>query len=113
MHTDFIQSFFPAAKKLDFQKCYYFFVALFTLITATTMIFTEPGPLILLGGVIGFIGTVSFSFGILLVNYRVLPALIPPKFIPRSSAFWLLFLTGLVYLILALLYLGTFFYPPR
>jgi hypothetical protein len=43
-----------------------------------TMPLAQPGQLILLSAVIAFTGTVAFSFGILVLNYRVLPRALPP-----------------------------------
>jgi hypothetical protein len=106
IHTDFLQNFFPKLKKYSFTKCYYFFIFLFTVVTAVTMLFNEPGPLILLSAVIGFIGTVSFSFAILLLNYRVLPAMVPQKTGPGPVAFAGLLLASMVYAALAILYFG-------
>ncbi len=107
MHTDFVQNFFPSTKKFGFQKTYYFFVGVFTVITAVTMLFNEPGPLILTSAVIGFIGTVGFTFALLFLNYKVLPKLVPQETTPKKIAFALLLFSALVYLALAVCYFGT------
>lgn len=106
MHVDFCKSYFPRLRKIRFEKCYYFFIFLFTGITSVTMFFEEPGPLILTSAVLGFVGTVSFSIALLFLNYRLLPRLIPAKAIPGRSAFYLLLFAAGVYLILAILYLS-------
>ncbi len=106
IHTDFLQNFFPKLKKFDFNKGYYFFVVLFTVITAVTMLLNEPGPLILISAVIGFISTVSFSFAILVLNHKVLPALVPKKTGPGAWPFAGLFLAAIAYAVLAVLYFG-------
>jgi hypothetical protein len=106
MHTDFVQNYFPGFRKIDFRNSYYFFIAFFTVVTAFTMLFREPGPLILLSAVIGFIGTVSFSFAILFLNHRLLPKLVPPKAAPGPFPFWMLLFAALMYLVLAVLYFG-------
>jgi len=107
MHADFTRSFFPRFQETPFQKIYYFFIAVFALITAVTMGFQEPGTLILLSAVIGFIGTVSFTFALLFLNRRILPKLIPPAAAPGRVSFWLLLGAAIVYLLLAIAYFGT------
>lgn len=104
IHTDFLRQFFPSLKKWNYKTTYTFFVCLLTAVTAVTILFQEPGPLILLSAVIGFIGTVSFSFAILTLNHRLLPTLVPAKATPGKLAFGALFVVSLIYLILALLY---------
>ncbi len=104
MHADFVRHFFPRCRQTPFQKIYYFFVACFTVITAVTMSLQEPGPLILLSAVIGFVGTVSFSFGLLWLNHKILPKLVPPAATPGRCAFWLLLSAALIYLMLAVCY---------
>ena len=69
--------------------------------------FQEPGTLILLSAVIGFIGTVSFTFALLFLNRRILPKLIPPAAAPGRVSFWLLLGAAIVYLLLAIAYFGT------
>lgn len=101
MHTDFTKSFFPRFRRTNFHKIYYFFVGVFTVITAVTMLLQEPGPLILLSAVIGFIGTVAFSFGLLFLNHGLLPQLVPRQAAPGRPALYSLLFTSLVYLVLA------------
>lgn len=104
MHTDFVRNFFPRFRQTSSQKIYYIFITAFTAVTAVTMFFQEPGPLILLSAVIGFIGTVSFSFAILFLNHKVLPKLVPPAAVPGKIAFCLLLFAAIIYLVLALCY---------
>lgn len=106
MQTDFVRNFFKPLRRISFEKCYYFFVVLFTLITFLTILFKEPGPLILLSAVIGFVGTVTFSFGVLFLNYGRLRQLIPKKALPGRLAFGGALVAALAYLTLAVLYFG-------
>jgi hypothetical protein len=106
MHSDFVLSFFPAAKKFGYTRCYYSFIALFTAVTAVTMLFEAPGPLILASAVVGFIGTVSFSFGLLFLNHRLLPKIVPREAAPGRAVFAAMLGAALTYGVLALLYFG-------
>ncbi len=81
--TDFVMSYFPAAQKHPYRKWYVGFVILFTVITAVTMPLNQPGTLIVLSAIIGFIGTVTYSVGLFILNHRLLPKLAPH--VPRPS----------------------------
>lgn len=106
IHTDFVRNFFPRLKKIGFRQCYYFFLFLLTAITSLTMLFNEPGPLILISAVIGFVGTVSFSFALLFLNHKKLRELIPAQAAPGRLEFVGLLFSALVYLGLAVVYFG-------
>ena len=104
IQADFLHSFFPSAKKRSFRWWYYFFVGVLTVITSVTMPLAQPGALILLSAVLGFIGTVIFTFALLGINLHVLPRLIPRSACPgRCANFWL-GVSGLFYLVLAIAY---------
>lgn len=104
IQADFLYSFFPAARKRSFRWWYYFFAGLLTLVTSLTMPLAEPGSLILLSAVLGFIGTVIFTFALLALNTRLLTKLVPPGALPGKTANILLGVSGCFYLLLAVAY---------
>ena len=104
IQADFLHSFFPAAKNKSFRWWYYFFVAVLTVVTSITMPLGEPGTLILLSAVLGFVGTVIFTFSLLILNLRVLPVLVPRSACPGRAANGWLSASFLFYLILAIAY---------
>jgi len=59
------------------RSWYLIFLFLLTAITAATMGFAEPGPLILLSAVIGFVGTVLYSIALIFLNHVYLPRHLP------------------------------------
>ncbi|HEY5594400.1 MAG TPA: Nramp family divalent metal transporter [Nitrospiria bacterium] len=75
--SDFLMTYFPAARKYPYRSWYVGFIVLFTLITSITMPMDQPGTLIILSALIGFIGTVIYSAGLLVLNHRLLPRLVP------------------------------------
>jgi len=104
IQADFLHSFFPAARSKSFRWWYYFFVGILAVVTSVTMPLGEPGALILLSAVLGFIGTVIFTFAILAINCRVLPRMVPQAASPgRAANFWL-GVSGSFYLVLAIAY---------
>lgn len=104
IQADFLHSFFPEAKKKSFRWWYYFFVGLLTVITSLTMPLAEPGALILLSAVLGFMGTVIFTWALLGLNMRLLPRLVPREALPGRWANILLGVSGCFYFLLAVAY---------
>ena len=105
MQTDIVMILFPRAKRLAARQWYYIFLALLTVITSLTMQLDAPGPLILISALIGFIGTIIFPVALYFMNYRMLPQHLPVWARPKGKP-WLLALSFLVYLLLAIAYLA-------
>jgi hypothetical protein len=77
------------------------------LVTSVTMLWQEPGPLILLSAVIGFIGTVLFSVALIFLNHVYLPRHLPLSARPGRLNLFFLCLSCLAYAILAIVYFLT------
>jgi hypothetical protein len=86
---------------------YVIFLLLLTAITGLTMGFAEPGPLILLSAVIGFVGTVIFSVALVFLNHVVLPRELPIAARPGRTNLLFLLVSSAAYFALAVLYLLT------
>lgn len=109
MHSDFVMNFSRRMKKLGASKCYYLFVVFFAAVTAVTILFNEPGTLILTSAVIGFIGTVIFPFALFFLNHKLLTKMVPASALPGRAALAGLIAAGIVYLALAAAYFKTLF----
>lgn len=107
IHTDCVYGFLPWAHGLPVRFWYLFFLLLLTVVTSITVLLHEPGPLILLSAVIGFVGTVLFSFALILLNFVYLPRYIPRLARPGRLNLFFLSLSCLAYLVLAGLYILT------
>jgi hypothetical protein len=107
IHTDCLYAFFPQTQSVPVRVWYVIFLLLLTAITAATMGAAEPGPLILLSAVIGFIGTVLFSVGLVFLNHVFLPRHLPLVARPGRINLILLCVSCLAYLLLAATYLLT------
>lgn len=105
MHTDFVYGFFPRVHRIPVRSWYLIFVLVLTAITAVTVLLNEPGPLILLSAVIGFIGTVLFSIALIFLNHVMLPPYLPPEARPGLLSLVLLLISCLAYLALAMVYI--------
>lgn len=105
MQADIVHILFPQSRRLEERHWYYLFLGLLTLITALTMRLDAPGPLILMSAVIGFVGTVIFPVALYLLNYRRLSPHLPLWARPSPRAAWLLAVSFVAYLVLALVYL--------
>jgi hypothetical protein len=107
IHTDCVYAFFPRAQSISVRGWYLIFLFLLTGITSVTMGFAEPGPLILLSAVIGFIGTVLFSAALIFLNHIYLPRRLPSMARPGRVNLLFLIISCVGYLALAALYFLT------
>jgi hypothetical protein len=105
VHAEMTRRWFPRARARSPRWWYYFFLLALTAVTGATMPLAQPGPLILLSAVLGFIGTVSFSIGLWVLNFRWLPERLPAFARPGKAAPFLLGLSCAAYLALAVAYL--------
>ncbi|MCI0733405.1 MAG: Nramp family divalent metal transporter [Methylococcaceae bacterium] len=101
MQADIVQVLIPKSRRWSQRACYYFSLALMTLVTCLTMPLDTPGTLILTSAVIGFAGTVIFPLALYFLNYRLLAPSLPAWARPARQSAWLLALSFLVYLGLA------------
>ncbi|MBI2988608.1 MAG: Nramp family divalent metal transporter [Deltaproteobacteria bacterium] len=107
IHTDCFYGFFPRARAVPVRSWYLFFLLLLTAVTSITILLDEPGPLILLSAVIGFIGTVLFSVALIFLNHVYLPRHLPPSARPGRLNLFFLCLSCLAYAVLAAVYFLT------
>jgi hypothetical protein len=107
VNTDVVRTVFPAARRKSETRWYYIFFSILTAITCATMPLAQPGALIVLSAVIGFFGTVVFSFAILILNHRVLPRSLPAFARPSRTSAAMLAVSCTAYLALATAYVWT------
>src|ERR671918_1038788 len=107
IHTDWVYAFFPRSQSVPVRSWYLIFLFLLTAVTAATMVFAEPGPLILLSAVIGFVGTVLFSVALIFLNHVYLPRHLPGAARPGKLNLIFLCISCLAYALLAVAYLLT------
>jgi len=104
-HTEMTRTFFPAvAKRWTYRTTYYAWLAALTVITSVTMARESPATLILTSAVIGFVGTVLYSSALVVLNYRLLPRLLPPEAAPPRKGGIILGFVAACYAALAVLY---------
>jgi hypothetical protein len=107
IHTDCMYGFFPRARSISIRSWYLFFILLLTAVTSVTILWQEPGPLILISAVIGFAGTVLYSVALLFLNHVYLPRFLPRAARPGRLNLIFLLLSCLAYATLAILYFLT------
>jgi len=107
IHTDCLYGFFPSTQSVSVRSWYLIFLTMLTAITAATMGFAEPGPLILLSAVIGFVGTVLFSVALIFLNHVYLPRQLPAAARPGRVNLIFLCIACAAYSLLAVAYLLT------
>ena len=104
MQADIVHVLFPRSRRLSLRAWYYVFLGVMTLITSLTMLLDTPGSLILTSAVIGFAGTVIFPVALYFLNYRSLARELPAWARPGGISPWLLGISFVVYLGLAMAY---------
>lgn len=104
VHTDVIYAYFPSLKRFSIRTWYYILLTIITLISLITLPMDEPGTLIQLSAVVGFLGTIIFPFLLFLLNYVYLPRLSAGALRPGGFAMITLTISGVFYLLLAALY---------
>lgn len=109
VQKDLTVSLIPKASRKPERFWYFFYLFLFTGITLITMALAQPGPLIILSAVLGFLGTVLYSLGLYRLNYHYLLPLLPQGLRPRSWEKWLFLSVIACYGALAVAYLSVKF----
>ena len=105
-HTEMTRVFLRVAReRWSYRRTYFGWLIALTVITCVTMAGPSPAALILTSAVIGFVGTVTYSGALWLLNYRLVPRLVPAAAAPRRATAILLGGVVLVYAALAALYL--------
>ncbi len=105
IQADIFHSLFPVTKGVSVRTLYYVFLAILTVVTSVTMLFTAPGPLILLSALIGFIGTCIFSGALIVLNHYYLPKHLPAWASPGRGTLVLLSIAFIAYIVLACAYI--------
>ncbi|MFP6693636.1 MAG: Nramp family divalent metal transporter [Pirellulales bacterium] len=105
IHLDALAAMWPGFEKRNQRNWYYAIVLLLALITSVTMQFDSPGPLILISGVIGIFGTVVYSVGLILLNYRLVNRQLPDGMRATRCGLFIFIGVTTFYFLLAALYL--------
>jgi hypothetical protein len=106
-HADCVYGFFPGSHRIPYRKWYLIFLLLLTLVTGVTVQMNEPGTLILISAVIGFVGTVIYSVALILLNHVYLPRHLPSAAKPGRLSLFFIVISCIAYIILATLYVLT------
>jgi hypothetical protein len=106
-HTDCVYGFFPSTHRIAYRKWYLIFLLLLTVITGVTVQLDEPGTLILISAVIGFVGTVIYSVALILLNHVFLPRYLPSAAMPSKLSLFFMIVSCTAYFVLATLYVLT------
>jgi hypothetical protein len=106
VHADVARAVFPRLSRVPSRRLYYVFLGAGSALTVVTLPLAEPGALILLTSVIGFTGTVIYTWALAVLNYRYLPRVAPDLARRRSPALVLLLVSCAAYTVLAVLYVA-------
>jgi len=107
MQADILHVLFPRARRYSQRYWYYLFLFVLTAVTCLTMPLSTPGALIMLSAVIGFAGTVIFPAALYFLNHRLLARHVPTWARPSGLSAFLLAVSFVFYVMLALAYAVT------
>ena len=106
-HADCLNGFFPSTQRIPYRRWYLFFLLLLSVVTGITVQFNEPGTLILISAVIGFVGTVIYTVALIFLNHVYLPPHLPARARPGRWNFSFIVISGTLYFLLAVAYVLT------
>ena len=87
-HADCVYGFFPKAQPIRLSQMVSVFLAAADCHHSVTVLLNEPGTLILISAVIGFVGTVIYSVALIFLNHVYLPRHLPPLARPGRLNFF-------------------------
>lgn len=105
MHADYFFSTFAWAKKLHFRTWYYIFVGILTVISCTTMLIAQPGPLLIAGGILNFFAMAIYMPFLIYLNYFAVPRKFPEWTRPKNITLVVTCIVSVLYLALSIWYL--------
>lgn len=106
VHADVCRAVFPRCAAVPARRLYYIFLGAGSAITVVTLPLGEPGALILMTAVIGFVGTVVYTWALVYLDRVLLPRLAPDLAPAGAASRGLLVLSGAAYTLLAVLYVA-------
>lgn len=110
VNSDVVMSLFKGAKRKSLSWWYYFFLFIFAAVTAITMPLAQPGVLILITGVLSFIGIILYAVPLWILNYRFLPKHLPDFSRPSRAAQMLMAAVIAIYAVLLIAFVWVRFF---
>jgi Mn2+/Fe2+ NRAMP family transporter len=110
VHTEMFRFYFFRDRPVDERKWYQWTILLLTIITGLTMFLDQPGPLIVISALIGFIGTVTFTIALIILIHGCLKSALPQPLKPGRVSLVALSISAGAYAGLAVAYLKLKFF---
>ncbi|MBA3630049.1 MAG: Nramp family divalent metal transporter [Actinobacteria bacterium] len=105
MHSDFFTANFKRLRRWGFRNVYYTWFVILTLVSVITIPFATPGTLLVTVAVLQFFAMMFYIPGLIYMNYYKIPKVYPKWTRPSNIALFFISLSGLVYIVLGVLYL--------
>ena len=105
VHTDLCRAVFPRLGAVPSRRLYYWFLGGGSALTIITLPLAEPGALILLTAIIGFTGTVVYTWALVALNHFFLPSVAGPSIRSGPLGRGLLLVSCVAYTLLAVVYI--------
>lgn len=107
MYSDFFQSVFQFSRKYKAENFYRIFVVIQIVISCFTIPLAEPGPLLIIGGVLNFIAMPIYCSSLVYINYFKIPTLYPKWTRPSFATLVCFSVVTALYIAIACWYIKT------
>lgn len=105
VHIEMIRFYFFRDQPVNERRWYRSMILMLTAVTGATMFLDQPGPLIVLSALIGFVGTVTFSVALILLIHGPFRRALPVALKPGKVSLAFLTISAIAYTLLAVIYL--------
>jgi Mn2+/Fe2+ NRAMP family transporter len=110
VHIEMLRFYFVRNRVVDERRWYRIMILILTGITGLTMFANQPGTLIVLSALIGFLGTVIFTFALIFLVHGPLRRALPDPLKPGKASLILLSISAIAYTLLAVAYVWVKFF---
>jgi len=111
VHIEMIRFYFFRDRPVNERRWYRVMIIVLTVTTGVTMFLDQPGRLIIISAIIGFIGTVMFTVALIFLIHGPFARALPSSLKPGKISLLLLTVSALAYAMLAAVYLKVKFFP--
>jgi Mn2+/Fe2+ NRAMP family transporter len=105
VHIEMLRFYFFREVPVDERNWYRAMIVVVTMITGLTMFLNQPGPLIVISALLGFVGTVTFTIALIVLIHGPLKRALPQALKPGRVSLVALMISAAAYGTLALAYL--------
>lgn len=104
IHADALMCHFKKFRQWGFRNTYYMWFAILFVISLVTIPLAQPSQLLIIGGIISFLGGAIYVPALIYLNYYLMPKTYPQWVRPSNLNLFFVSLVGLIYLGIGIAY---------